>query len=37
MHIESKNQNTKSKMKTKNIHFFIFELENPRMLVYEED
>ena len=32
MHIESKNQNTKGKMETKNIHFFIFELKNLRTL-----
>ena len=32
MHIESKNQNTKRKMETKNIHFFIFELKNLRTL-----
>ena len=33
MHIESKNQNTKRRMETKNMHFFIFELKNPRMLI----
>ena len=29
MHMESKTQNTKRRMETKNIHYFIFELKNP--------
>ena len=33
MHTESKNQNTKRRMETKNIPYFIFELKNPRMLI----
>ena len=33
MHIESKNQNTKETKETKNIQFFIFGLQNPRMLI----
>ena len=33
MHIESKNQNIKRTMETKNILFFIFELQNPRILI----
>ena len=32
-HIESKNQNTKRRMETKNIFYFIFELKNPRMVI----
>ena len=32
-HIESKNQNTKRRVKTKNIPYFIFELKNPRTLI----
>ena len=32
-HIESKNQNIKRRMETKNIPYFIFELKNPRMLI----
>ena len=33
MHIESKNQNTKRRIETKNIPYFIFELKNSRMLI----
>ena len=33
MHIESKTQNTKRRMETKKIHYFIFELKNPRTLI----
>ena len=33
IHIESKNQNTKGRIETKNIQFFIYELKNPRMLI----
>ena len=33
MHIENKNKNTKRRIETKNIHFFIFELKNRRMLI----
>ena len=33
MPIESKNPNTKRRMKTKNIHFFIFELKIPGVLI----
>ena len=33
MHIESKNQNIKRRMLTKNMFYFIFELKNPRMLI----
>ena len=33
MHIKSKNQNTKRRMETKNVPYFIFELKNPRMLI----
>ena len=32
-HIQSKNQNTKKIMETKNIPYFIFKLKNPRMLI----
>ena len=33
MHIESKNQNTKRRMETKYILYFIFELKNPKTLI----
>ena len=33
MHIESKNQNTKRRMETKNMPFFIFKLKNPTTLI----
>ena len=33
MHIESKNQNTKRRMETKDILYFIFELKNPKTLI----
>ena len=33
MHIESKNQNTKRTIKTKNKHFFIFVLKSPGTLI----
>ena len=31
-HIQSKNLNTKRRMETKNIPYFIFELKNPKTL-----
>ena len=33
MHTENKNQNSKRRIETKNIHFFIFGLKNSRMLI----